>query len=116
MALPLTAEQVGMVVITVADTGVGIPREALGRIWEAFWQADGSDIRQYGGTGLGLSITKKLLHLLGGNIRVDSTPGVGSTFTVWLPVRSGESTGESKLPRKAREPEPTAVVQGEESA
>ncbi|MGB3618261.1 MAG: ATP-binding protein [Catalinimonas sp.] len=71
--------------LTVSDEGVGIAPERLEVIFEPFEQADNTVTRKFGGTGLGLTITKKMVEMLGGNIRVESTPGEGSTFTVWLP-------------------------------
>ncbi|MBM6575905.1 hypothetical protein ILT43_05935 [Sphingomonas sp. BT552] len=82
------------VAITVSDTGIGIPPDKLGQIFESFRQADASTTRRFGGTGLGLTICRKLARAMGGDVMVGSEPGNGATFTVTLPLRAAPAPAD----------------------
>lgn len=79
-------------VVRVADTGIGIPSDQLGRIFERFHQVDASSTRAYSGTGIGLALVKELVEWLGGSVTVDSTVKQGSTFTINLPLDASGNT------------------------
>jgi signal transduction histidine kinase len=83
----------GRAVYRVQDTGIGIPEEMRGLVFEEFRQVDGSSTRRYGGSGLGLSLAQRLARLLGGQIFVDSAIGAGSTFRVELPLEYRDEQG-----------------------
>ena len=89
------------VVITVEDTGVGVPEAARERIFDAFEQADTSPTRSHGGTGLGLTLVRRFARLLGGDVELCSTPGEGSRFFVTIPRRAA-----------VREPDPGDELAG----
>ncbi|NOY82521.1 MAG: response regulator [Kiritimatiellaeota bacterium] len=83
--------------VAVSDTGIGMTEEQLGKIFEAFSQADATTSRDYGGTGLGLTITRRLCQMMGGDVTVESTPGKGSTFTILLPVSPSAPPGSGAV-------------------
>jgi signal transduction histidine kinase len=103
IALDVARETVGgadWVTFSVSDTGIGMTPEQMGKLFQAFSQAEASTARAYGGTGLGLAVTRRLCQMMGGDITVESEYGIGSTFTIRLPA---------KVVERAAEPAPVTV-------
>ncbi|MBW4520487.1 MAG: response regulator [Scytolyngbya sp. HA4215-MV1] len=92
------SDAVSYVLFQVSDTGIGMTPKQVDRLFQAFTQADTSTTRKYGGTGLGLVITKKFCQLMGGDVLVESEPGQGSTFTIYLPANALPPASDLMIP------------------
>jgi signal transduction histidine kinase/CheY-like chemotaxis protein len=103
LTLTVAREDNSEVCFSVSDTGIGMTRDQLGQLFEAFTQTDASTTRRFGGTGLGLAITKHFCAMLDGIVTVESTPGTGSTFTITLP-------DQGIVPAAVESPAPAAVM------
>jgi signal transduction histidine kinase/CheY-like chemotaxis protein len=103
--------------IAVRDTGIGITPELLPRLFTRFTQGDSGAARRYGGSGLGLAISREIVHLMGGRIDVQSAPGVGSSFTVLLPLQHGSAAVDQApgLPAPSDRP-PLRILVAEDNA
>ena len=103
------------IAFSVTDQGIGIPVEQQARIFDAFTQADASTTRRYGGTGLGLAISSRLVQMMGGELRLDSKPGIGSTFGFEIPLRTVEAPPEPVAARVAEAGRPLSLLVAEDN-
>lgn len=99
-----------LLMFEVKDTGIGIPLEAQAKIFDAFSQSDGSMSRRYGGTGLGLSISKQLCEMMGGEMEVESKPGIGSTFRFKIRLKKQPSGESVQMPCRYEHPRNLRVL------
>lgn len=102
------------ITFTVSDTGIGMTDEQMARLFTEFTQADPTTTRKYGGTGLGLALSRRLAHLLGGDITVTSKPGVGTTFVVTLPERLAPAAEPAPAPVEGEEMPATPADSGDQ--
>jgi len=97
--LPGPTPETFRLLVCVSDTGIGIPDDLLASVFEPFIQVDGSYSRPFQGAGLGLPIVKRLVHLLGGALAIDSAPGVGTSIYFHIPCRAAGAAGTADIPR-----------------
>ncbi len=107
---PSLRHAASVVAFEVSDSGIGIPLEKQRIIFEAFQQADAGTSRKYGGTGLGLAISRELSNLLGGEIQLHSVPSVGSTFTLYLPIKYTGPSATQRVPSPRSAQSSTIIV------